>query len=477
MVTTKVLVAVLVSVTVWGEAPPPAEQDAAQPATAHPAAAKLIDAITEAEQVAHDGTEALAKYHAARGEDELSEAARQWHSLHEAAVAAREDYLAALRPGDASPADDAASADAPLTADGFTAIPAGARIVYVDERYTDLEVQARGTAEAPIVYMGRPGEPRPVIGSIRSFAPLYHVWFVGLEIDASRSENNAGIDLRAGKGTISDVLIEDCLIYGAKDNIVIEARNEYPAQRITVRRCISRDSHAGSTHSQGLYAAGVDGLTIEQNVFDHNGWAEPEDRTIFNHAVYLQSTNTGVVIRGNILARSSSHGMNLHCPTLVEDNIVWRNAIGVSLTGDCAYTLRRNLIAESGDISAEHPRGVGIDIDRSAQALIEHNLLLDRLSDRTQHAIKLSHEGDAAGLTIQHNLVRGWRGIQTPGAAVVDNRIDPAGYTWSLDEAARARGVDDFAALLEAQCERPRGEWDDAHMPAALIAEALAAAE
>ena len=42
---------------------------------------------------------------------------------------------------------------------------------------------------------------------------------------------------------------------------------------VTVRRSVITDAYNGS----GAYINGVDGITFEDNVFDHNGWNEMVD--------------------------------------------------------------------------------------------------------------------------------------------------------------------------------------------------------
>ena len=73
-------------------------------------------------------------------------------------------------------------------------------------------------------------------------------------------------------------------------------------QDISVRRNVIIDSWATTQHSEGMYALGVDGLTLDGNFFDHNGYnnqipgATP---TWYNRDCYLSSTNTNCVIEDN----------------------------------------------------------------------------------------------------------------------------------------------------------------------------------
>ena len=71
---------------------------------------------------------------------------------------------------------------------------------------------------------------------------------------------------------VAGVLIEDCVVrdYG----VDIDAqRNAGSVSDVSIRRSVVIDAYATSGTPQGLYADGVHGLTLDGNVFDHNGWA------------------------------------------------------------------------------------------------------------------------------------------------------------------------------------------------------------
>ena len=70
----------------------------------------------------------------------------------------------------------------------------------------------------------------------------------------------------------------------------------YRLKNITLRRNVIRNawSPSKSGHSQGIYAGWIDGLIIEENVLDHNGWNDQADgggRTMFNHNIYFNETH------------------------------------------------------------------------------------------------------------------------------------------------------------------------------------------
>ena len=78
---------------------------------------------------------------------------------------------------------------------------------------------------------------------------------------------------------------------------------------------------------------GVDGILLEGNVFNHNGWnpdvsgAVP---TIFNHNIYLTFTNDNITVRGNTIANAGSHGLQARSGGNIENNLFLNDPIGMS---------------------------------------------------------------------------------------------------------------------------------------------------
>ncbi len=93
----------------------------------------------------------------------------------------------------------------------------------------------------------------------------------------------------------------------------------------------------------GVYSFDVEGLTLEENVLDHNGWNVEEVpgacATMYNHNLYLNAK--GLIVRDNVLSRASSMGLKLASAergglsdALVEGNVFLEGEIGVSAGGN-----------------------------------------------------------------------------------------------------------------------------------------------
>ena len=76
-----------------------------------------------------------------------------------------------------------------------------------------------------------------------------------------------------------------------------------------VRRLFHDAFGANDNRSQGLYADGVRGLLLEENLFDHNGWnaSAGGGQSPQNHNAYLSEGNNNVVVRGNVFANASAN--------------------------------------------------------------------------------------------------------------------------------------------------------------------------
>src|SRR5205085_1811867 len=131
---------------------------------------------------------------------------------------------------------------------------------------------------------------------------------------------------------------------------------------VRLRRNVVVDAYSdASNHSQGLFADGVNGLLLEGNVFDHNGWSERvanAPATIFNHNLYLTVRTTGVVATGNVFANAGDSGVPWQAGGFaaiglsvgdgandadlaagvrdlrIEGNVVRRWAKGITMSGD-----------------------------------------------------------------------------------------------------------------------------------------------
>src|SRR5687768_8358796 len=148
--------------------------------------------------------------------------------------------------------------------------------------------------QQPLLISAYGDGPRPRVVSATSAlsvlsTDVHDLALVGLHLTAAGRDptspdfNPASPDAPAGHGVrlvrpVANLLIEDCRIDHFVTNITLTAGDAPGAKvsNVTIRRCLIVDawSASGAFSGQGLYASGCDGLLIEDNVFDHNGWKE-----------------------------------------------------------------------------------------------------------------------------------------------------------------------------------------------------------
>ena len=275
------------------------------------------------------------------------------------------------------------------------------------------------------------------IGLSATAGPLQHVAFVGFHLYAHTRDPDAEFMSAIGGPGIQwlaqsvDLLFEDLLIESySTANIYLKAN----MANIRVRRSVIVDAYDVNGDSQGLYAEGIQGLLVEENLFDHNGWntnvnlMDYGKPTIFNHNLYVQANCEDVTIRGNLSTRGSSHGIQARGGGEVSGNLVLENPVGISFglvpdawdpkMGGVIGSVKGNFIADSADVDTINTAGIGLQIGNIQAATVEDNILAhDASASNASIAIDIRRktnplvaEEKVQNLTIRNNVVYDWRG-------------------------------------------------------------------
>ena len=209
--------------------------------------------------------------------------------------------------------------------------------VWSDEQLAEWTVGGRSAEEPMLISAYGDAPERPVIEwngvgaalSMRLGREINHLAVVGIHFSGGPNVAGSGVH-RLSPG--ENFLIEDCVFEGFGTGLVVHGFYA-PIGDVTIRRSVIADNapRSGRGHGQGLFIDRVDGLLIEENVIDRNGWraANRSDATIFNHNIYLTADNEDVVVRRNIIARASSHGLQARAGGVIEDNFFVGNPIGM----------------------------------------------------------------------------------------------------------------------------------------------------
>lgn len=161
-----------------------------------------------------------------------------------------------------------------------------------------------------------------------------------------RTKDFDSIRVKTGVGVYGlcfgeNVLIEDCRFEMLGGMAMMgriwtppgQTAPEGNLRNVQVRRCVLFGAWTTKGHCQGGFFSNIDGLLLEENVLDHNGWnTEAGDLpTVFNHNVYITIGCDHVVARGNIVARGSTTGIYCRTNGILEDNVCVDNAPALNL--------------------------------------------------------------------------------------------------------------------------------------------------
>ena len=285
--------------------------------------------------------------------------------------------------------------------------------------------------DAPLVIGSYGDGPRPRVVSDQTVfnlygnAPLLHdVVISNIHFRAAGRDPDApDFDPAAQSGSairivrpVHRLTVQDCRFELFNGNLVLTGDKSRRLVEVTVRRCIVLDAYstAGATSGQGLYADKVDGLTVEDCVFDHNGWNEKvhgAPANLFRHNIYISHDTSDVRVTGNVIANGASHGLQMRSGGLCEGNLFIDNAIHAVLAGEEA-TFRGNVLLGGRDIDASNPRGFGVTI-AAGKGLVEDNLLLHK-PVTTGGAITVEHgkwsPETGVHAEIKNNVIYAWSG-------------------------------------------------------------------
>jgi hypothetical protein len=356
-----------------------------------------------------------------------------------------------------------------VDAEGWTVVPdwPGCRILRLPTNWTTAQANSavdrlgvdldkvlfprgtKGTVYLRIKHGGADPAHPVVIGSYGNLSSPLPI----LNFDSSK---NAGIECSGGGGTaasVSNVYImyaaviplprdgkeaneairivlqgsnwEFCGLYvnGAKDNFNVisnNSKNEARFSNFRWRRCVSINAFSASgAHAQGLYAEGIDDFLVTECLFAHNGWAEGvagAEPTIFNHNIYFRDNVRNGRFTGNIFAYSSSHGINYQFNGLIEDNFFEKCPVPI-FCRTMNVTVRNNVIMGSGDIGADHPRGMGLLIGSRSDlgglagpCFVTHNIFSKKTAAGREAAVRCGsqEDGESCVVSFDQNAFYDW---------------------------------------------------------------------
>ena len=314
------------------------------------------------------------------------------------------------------------------------------------------------SADDPVVIGAYgPGDERPWIQSgddhglsVHGPNPVNNLAIMGLHFTPQEYEGPGYINGIRWISPGRNILFEDLYIERYTLNIRIDLPEGAVGENFTLRRSIVADAFSTDTFAQGVFVKNISSMLIEGNLLDHNGWNESvsgAEPTKFHHNIYGTRSPDALTVRGNILARASSHGVTAR-GAVVENNLFVGNSIAGYLTAGSVVQDNVILHASDKDVFSERggragPGGWGLDLAGRSTAT-------DNIAAHTPDGTR-----PLAGASALDNVVWNWGGRFDTGPFSAPDRT-LASYGSSLGLAA------DADAFLAAARGQSRLTWNEA---------------
>ncbi len=378
----------------------------------------------------------------------------------------------------------------------------------------------RSPSEPSVVALYGQG-PRPVIETAGGNAlkivnkALQNVSIIGLHIYAYKHDpahaeftgKHADGDKAVLLGGHTNVLIEDCIFDFVE--LVIQDWQGTPTN-ITLRRNVftgsyyDQSSFNRNTRPSNLYAKGINGLLIEENVFDYGGWnpkVKGAGANMYNHNLYIQYENVGnsIVVENNIITRASSHGVHGRPGGRYENNFFGRNAISLQM-GYNGHPLPKGTFAKALNnvVTEGHSMYKGVDpcsgknlctpalwgittADVGGGAITVKDNVVHSLASVDKKWTTFIQDLKTSGIGLNkpeqtdqaNNIVWGWNGNDTTGKypapgrtlgdyyAQLQNNGKIATLSASGYVTKQVKGTDGFDSFMNLVRNRAPQTWDD----------------
>jgi hypothetical protein len=309
-----------------------------------------------------------------------------------------------------------------------------------------------GTApEMPLV---KPGTQRALEICCESFN---HIALQGIDFyahsrdfdspDFVSTDGSSGFYILVNRGHYGiNLLIEGCKFRSFAGN-VIQAGGRITD--VVFRRNMVLDSYSTKSHSQGLFARNLS-MTLEDNIFDHNGWYRQQQTnqldnrqdgqaTMFNHNTYFEDTYN-VLFRNNIFLRPSSMGSKWTANSgkgstrniEIDNNLYIDGEIGISMGGNKKGPLRfkdirihDNVLVNLGQSMATNRDFAWyLEIKDWDEGSIDGNVLIHPGSTTTDNIFALKLSGTSRSVDVFENLIYGFDNGYMMSIAEDDNLDD-----------------------------------------------------
>ncbi|TVQ30296.1 MAG: hypothetical protein EA376_13595 [Phycisphaeraceae bacterium] len=202
-------------------------------------------------------------------------------------------------------------------------------------------------------------------------------------------------------------LIEDCLIEGFGNNVMVQGTQPFGRLDFRMRRSILIDPYRPDTGNTNIYIADVDGLLIEENALI-NTMENEAGGVKHSHGMYFTQSNRpgSAVVRENIIYNARTN-ITLRGGGVIENNLSIRGGQSIAAVpsdrGEANVYVSKNVVVESRDHWNGQRLGVGIYVG-GIHADIKDNIVFGGTDGGSHTGIALENTGGS----VRQNTVYGW---------------------------------------------------------------------
>jgi hypothetical protein len=361
----------------------------------------------------------------------------------------------------------AAAAKANSSINAIYLDPAGGTFTYPNNLLAGLN----RTPDNPLVIRTKPGSStQAVVDTIQEVRFLQGVAYVDLKI----------LNVLTIRGGGADILIERCVGRLDLQGMRVNGVPTTPITNLQVRLNVVADAWTMSASAliHGLFVYNVDGLLLEGNIFDHNGWNPTATRatapdqggaTSTKHNIYIARPGSGLVARYNYVARASSHGIHIRNGGYVNNNLFVRNPIAwqYGYGGDGNFTkyglsspgiVEENVTLDADDLntSLKLSRGINGWLTNARGVTIDDNVALDNTTSPTNDAFLQLDRNFEIGAVVSNNIGIDWGGGLRVGSGTapmqytqINNDFAATGLTSAAQSLADSLKTDSYITRLK----------------------------
>lgn len=327
---------------------------------------------------------------------------------------------------------------------------------WTDQDFGNLSGFNGPSATSPMLFGAYGTGPRPLFKTqiTTGLFQFYtgncdNVAFVGLEgYSYQRDPNNSGflsgsLDIEANgfisNATMAFLLIEDCKLRFYTDGIVVQGTTSV----FKLRRSIVVDCYRNSAtnHSEGMFIANVVNPTLEESIFDNDGWngqiGGAASATIFNRNVYIHQDCGPATVTGNWQSGSSSEGLQLRTGGVMTGNFFYQNVTGFDVGHQLSEpaptissaTVTDNVVMHSTD-SRPGRGGYGIVVLNATTSGIQiHTNIMSHTDEVGVDGRGIYLDPDCSGCVVTNNIIFNWKNgvLDTGSDTTSPNAVDLAG--------------------------------------------------